>query len=213
MSSSTKMILITSKGIVRTPRGPVRTPISRPYREKVENIFRMLSANPAPIIEEVLSNGRTVRLTTANFDKDNELVKPEIKPASITPSINKYENNDSDPVAPAELPKADVPDQEEVKEDSNEESVNENPVETKEDTNETDETAENDSDPAAPAELPKSDVPDQEEIKEDAAKVDENEAPAEEVKAPANTGKKRNRNKNKGNNQAANIAVEPEPVQ
>ena len=85
---NTKMIRITSRGRVRTSRGVVTTPIQRPYREDVATIFKMLSTQPKPTILEVLENGKTVELTPLNFDKDNNIIKPEIKPASIIPSVN-----------------------------------------------------------------------------------------------------------------------------
>ena len=91
---NTKMIRILSRGIVTTSRGRVVGPVLNSYRENVQSIFNMLSQQPTPTIVEILKNGREVPLTLTNYDKDNELVKPDITPKSIVASVNKAEQAD-----------------------------------------------------------------------------------------------------------------------
>lgn len=93
-NKDTKMITITSRGIVSTSRGRVVAPIRHPYRESVDQIFKMLSTNPAPTILEHLGNGRTIPLTLMNYDKDNELIKPEISQPFKGGSANNAEMNE-----------------------------------------------------------------------------------------------------------------------
>lgn len=64
-----KKIKITSRGMVITSRGRVRTPIG-PYLENVKNILAMITRNNATVVE-VLPDGKEVTLTIQNFDKDN----------------------------------------------------------------------------------------------------------------------------------------------
>ena len=89
------MIKITSRGYVITDRGRVPTPIMTPYRESIDTIFKMLSQQPSPTIIEVLPNGRLIPLNTSNFDKDNELIKPDISPVNVVPSVNNAEKQDN----------------------------------------------------------------------------------------------------------------------
>lgn len=92
---STKMIKIPSRGIVTTSRGRVVTPVYNPYRESTEMIYKMLcNDKPTPKIIEVLPNGREIPLTLQNYDKDNELVHPVIKPASVVPSMTRVEQTE-----------------------------------------------------------------------------------------------------------------------
>lgn len=88
------MIKITSRGFVSTSRGRIMAPILRPYRESIDKIFDMLAQSPKPTIIEVLPNGRTVELTTSNFDKDNELSKPIVDPKNFSASINEAERRE-----------------------------------------------------------------------------------------------------------------------
>ena len=64
-----KKIKVTSRGMVITSRGRVRTPIG-PYLENVRNILAMITRNNATVVE-VLPDGKEVTLTIQNFDKDN----------------------------------------------------------------------------------------------------------------------------------------------
>ena len=95
--SKSKLIRIPSRGRVITDRGYIPTPIRIPYRETIDNIFRMLSTTPTPTIIECLPDGNTVELNAQNFDKDNTIVRPEISPASIIPSVNNVEQKTDDP--------------------------------------------------------------------------------------------------------------------
>ena len=73
----TKMIRITSRGFVNTNRGQVMTPIMSPYRESINQIWNMITADRADV-EEKLPDGSFVKLTVDNFDTDN-FVSKEIK--------------------------------------------------------------------------------------------------------------------------------------
>ena len=64
-----KKIKVTSRGMVITSRGRVRTPIG-PYIENVRNILAMITRNNATVVE-ILPDGKEVTLTIQNFDKDN----------------------------------------------------------------------------------------------------------------------------------------------
>ena len=64
-----KKIKVTSRGMVITSRGRVRTQIG-PYLENVKNILAMITRNNATVVE-VLPDGKEVTLTIQNFDKDN----------------------------------------------------------------------------------------------------------------------------------------------
>ena len=70
-----KKIKVTSRGMVITSRGRVRTPIG-PYIENVRNILAMITRNNATVVE-VLPNGKEVTLTIQNFDKDNSKAPAE----------------------------------------------------------------------------------------------------------------------------------------
>ena len=70
-----KKIKVTSRGMVITSRGRVRTPIG-PYLENVKNIFAMITRNNATVVE-VLPDGKEVTLTIQNFDKDNSKAPAE----------------------------------------------------------------------------------------------------------------------------------------
>ena len=65
-----KMIVVKSRGYVTTSRGIVFAPISRPYKETPEKILRMISVERADVWE-ILSTGDEVKLTTSNYDKNN----------------------------------------------------------------------------------------------------------------------------------------------
>lgn len=213
-SSDTKLIRIPSRGRVVSSRGYVSTPITRPYRETVENIFRMLTSIPKPTILEVLPGGRTIELNTANFDKDNTLVKPEITPASVIPSVNRAENaapvekkEESKPEEPTKEPEAPVdpvaPSTEEpAKEEAPEEVVDEAPV--------------------AEAQEEAVEVEATEEVPEEVAT--ENTATQEENRPQGkynNNNSKKNKNKNKNRQQqntteatpSENVEVVPESVE
>ena len=70
-----KKIKVTSRGMVITSRGRVRTPIG-PYIENVRNILAMITRNNATVVE-VLPDGKEVTLTIQNFDKDNSKAPAE----------------------------------------------------------------------------------------------------------------------------------------
>ena len=72
-----KKIKVTSRGMVITSRGRVRTPIG-PYLENVRNILAMITRNNATVVE-VLPDGKEVTLTIQNFDKDNSKAPAEEK--------------------------------------------------------------------------------------------------------------------------------------
>ena len=65
-----KFIKITNRCYVTTSRGKIRTPILTPFKEDVSIIYIMIVRDGAEVYE-VCPNGRTVRLTVDNFDKDN----------------------------------------------------------------------------------------------------------------------------------------------
>ena len=70
-----KKIKVTSRGMVITSRGRVRTPIG-PYIENVRNILAMITRNNATVVE-VLPDWKEVTLTIQNFDKDNSKAPAE----------------------------------------------------------------------------------------------------------------------------------------
>ena len=70
-----KKIKVTSRGMVITSRGRVRTPIG-PYLENVKNILAMITRNNATVVE-ILPDGKEVTLTIQNFDKDNSKAPAE----------------------------------------------------------------------------------------------------------------------------------------
>ena len=109
INKDTKMIRIPSRGRVITSRGYMNTPIVKPYRESLQNIFRMLTSKPKPTILEVLPSGRTVELDLSNFDKDNTLVKPEISAGPVVPSVNSADSKPEEVGVSEEAPKEEVP--------------------------------------------------------------------------------------------------------
>ena len=106
-NKNTKMIRIPSRGRVITSRGYINTPIIKPYRETLPNIFKMLTSKPKPTVLEVLPNGRTVELDLSNFDKDNTLIKPEISTGPVIPSVNNAETVPGE-VVPGEATQTDI---------------------------------------------------------------------------------------------------------
>ena len=211
-NKNTKLIKITSRGMVTTSRGRVVTPINRPYRENVDTIFKMLTTTPAPTILEILGNGRTVKLSTSNFDKDNELVKPEVKPMSIVPSVN---NADEQPGTPEGTPEAPVEPakEEEIKapETNNAQPVNEEKSETSVDTNaETTNVnsviheGQADEQPGTPEGTPEAPV--------EPAKEEEIKAPETNNAQQQKDNNNKNGKNNKKNKQQQNVVVDPELV-
>lgn len=84
-SYNSKMILITSRGMVHTSRGIFRAPTRTPYREYLERIWSIITEDRADVYE-VLKDGTKVKLTPQNFDQDNsskkkntEIVEPDNK--------------------------------------------------------------------------------------------------------------------------------------
>ena len=82
-----KKIKVTSRGMVITSRGRVRTPIG-PYIENVRNILAMITRNNATVVE-VLPDGKEVTLTIQNFDKDNSKAPVEEKTPVQEPTNNR----------------------------------------------------------------------------------------------------------------------------
>ena len=72
MSKKTKLIKVTSRGLVMTSRGICRSPLGQ-YKENVENILVMITKNKATVVE-VLPDGKEIPLTIQNFDKDNTII-------------------------------------------------------------------------------------------------------------------------------------------
>lgn len=86
--NNTKMIKVLTGGVL-----PVKPflygPVLTPYPETYDRIFTMVTANVQVV--EVLQNGEEVKLSTSNFDSDNEK----------TPKKNtKVEKETKEPVAP-----------------------------------------------------------------------------------------------------------------
>ena len=82
-----KKIKVTSRGMVITSRGRVRTPIG-PYTENVRNILAMITRNNATVVE-VLPDGKEVTLTIQNFDKDNSKAPAEENIPAQEPTNNR----------------------------------------------------------------------------------------------------------------------------
>ena len=82
-----KKIKVTSRGMVITSRGRVRTPIG-PYIENVRNILAMITRNNATVVE-VLPDGKEVTLTIQNFDKDNSKAPAEENIPAQEPTNNR----------------------------------------------------------------------------------------------------------------------------
>lgn len=71
---STKMIKVTSRGIVTTSRGKVSGPINFPYRESVDKIWNMLTMENATVYEQLLDRS-FIKLDIQNFDENNNISK------------------------------------------------------------------------------------------------------------------------------------------
>lgn len=71
---ATKMIKVTSRGMVTTSRGKVHGPINYPYRESVDKIWNMLTVEGATVFEQLLDKS-FIKLDTQNFDKNNNIPK------------------------------------------------------------------------------------------------------------------------------------------
>ena len=82
--SDSKMIRITSRGFVTTSRGRVISPIMSPYRETLDRIWNMITADRADV-EEKLPDGNFIKLTTQNFDKNNFVSKEPVAPVPNKP--------------------------------------------------------------------------------------------------------------------------------
>lgn len=108
-TNKTKLIKVTSRGLVMTSRGICRSPLGQ-YREKVENILVMITKNKATVVE-VLPDGKEIPLTIQNFDKDNTGVEV------VTETIKV-------PVKLAELKKVEEPKKEEPQQPAQEDNSN-----------------------------------------------------------------------------------------
>lgn len=108
-TNKTKLIKVTSRGLVMTSRGICRSPLGQ-YREKVENILVMITKNKATVVE-VLPDGKEIPLTIQNFDKDNTGVEV------VTETIKV-------PVKLAELEKVEEPKKEELQQPAQEDNSN-----------------------------------------------------------------------------------------
>ena len=110
MSKKTKLIKVTSRGLVMTSRGICRSPLGQ-YKENVENILVMITKNKATVVE-VLPDGKEIPLTIQNFDKDN------------TGAEVVTEEPVKEPIKPAELKKVEEPKKEEPQQPAQEENSN-----------------------------------------------------------------------------------------
>lgn len=127
-----KKIIIKGKGRVLTSRGTCITPITRPYYEKLDYIMLMISKFRADVWE-VLDDGREVRLTIQNFDKDNSKIEndAEMNKPFIVEDRDEIKARHDQEKAAAEAAKQETPVEvpapavDEVKEDHAEEPVNE----------------------------------------------------------------------------------------
>lgn len=90
MSKNTKMIRVTSRGMVTTSRGRVIAPIMFPYRETIERIWTMITTDRATV-EEQLPDKSFVQLTAQNFDKDNYTKVEDKIPTSSNASARKQD--------------------------------------------------------------------------------------------------------------------------
>lgn len=103
-TNKTKLIKVTSRGLVMTSRGICRSPLGQ-YREKVENILVMITKNKATVVE-VLPDGTEIPLTIQNFDKDNtgaDVVTETIKvPVKLAELKNVEEPKKEEPQQPAQ---------------------------------------------------------------------------------------------------------------
>lgn len=87
MNKDTKMVRVTSRGMVTTSRGRVMSPIMSPYRETVDRIWGMITVDRADV-EEQLPDKTFVKLTVQNFDKDNYVSKKAVIVNKPEPSHN-----------------------------------------------------------------------------------------------------------------------------
>lgn len=95
-----KFIKITNRCIVTTSRGKLRAPILTPFKEDVSIIYIMIVRNRAEVYE-VLPDGRSIKLTTENFDKDNSgtttAVAEKVKTVVSAPQIFTQVNETLEP--------------------------------------------------------------------------------------------------------------------
>lgn len=208
-NKNTKMIRIPSRGRVITSRGYINTPIIKPYRETLPNIFKMLTSKPKPTVLEVLPNGRTVELDLSNFDKDNTLIKPEISTGPVIPSVNNAETVPGE-VTPGEAVQADISHVDPAAELSKDNSI-EKVTTDKTSTEEATQAENNEVTPEEATQAENVDV-----LPEEAVQADNTN------NNQSNRNKNKNKNKNRNNNdrhQASektnteNVEVVPEEVQ
>lgn len=93
-SNKTKFIKVTSRGMVTTSRGRVRTPLKK-FKEKVSIILVMIARENATVVE-VLPDGREIPLTINNFDKDNSAVVVD-EPEKVVEKVKPVEDNHAQP--------------------------------------------------------------------------------------------------------------------
>lgn len=95
-----KFIKITNRCIVTTSRGKLRAPILTPFKEDVSIIYIMIVRNHAEVYE-VLPDGRSIKLTTENFDKDNSgttaTVAENVARVASAPQIFTHVNETLEP--------------------------------------------------------------------------------------------------------------------
>lgn len=202
--SNSKLIRIPSRGRVITDRGYIPTPIRIPYRETIDNIFRMLSTTPTPTIIECLPDGSTVELNAQNFDKDNTIVRPEINPASIIPSVNNVEQKTDDP-AQTPVEGGETETQGTPSQNNDNESINQDTEQKTDD--EVNTPSENTEETQGDNNV--------EQKKDDPAQTPVEGGETEVQTQPiVNTNKKnKNKNKNKQQGSSENITVDPEKVE
>lgn len=68
--ANSKMITVRNRGFVTTSRGRIMGPIRTPYREAIDRIWSMMLDERADIYER-LNDGSDLKLTTQNYDTDN----------------------------------------------------------------------------------------------------------------------------------------------
>lgn len=83
-----KRVKIYTQGMIE-PKGCIYGPILTPYKEKLETIFNLISANYHVV--EVLPDGKEVILTTSNYDKDNTVEGRKEEASKVEESTSKVE--------------------------------------------------------------------------------------------------------------------------
>lgn len=85
-----KLIIVTTRANILTSRGYCIGPILYPFYEETSQILGMISKGAD--VFEVLSDGKQIKLTNGNFDKDNS-VEGTVKTTSPDTNQNKQNVN------------------------------------------------------------------------------------------------------------------------